>query len=39
VDDEEEDPEYNFLQEVEQYEFDREDFRNDRAVKVPSKSC
>ncbi|WAQ96839.1 GON4L-like protein [Mya arenaria] len=34
-DDEEADPEYNFLEEQE--EFDHEDFRNDRAVKVSKR--
>ena len=35
---EEDDPEYNYLEEAEQYEqYDSEDFRDDRAVKVSSK--
>ena len=35
-DTEEDDPEYNYLEEEEQ-EYDKEDFRDDRAVKVSSK--
>jgi len=37
IDDEEADPEYNFLESLEQYEIDQEDFRDDRAVKVSRK--
>ena len=33
---EDDDPEYNYLEEAEQ-EYDKEDFRDDRAVKIPSK--
>ena len=35
-DGEDDDPEYNYLEEEEQ-EYDEEDFRDDRAVKVSSK--
>ena len=33
---EDDDPEYNYLEEADQ-EYDKEDFRDDRAVKVSSK--
>ena len=36
--DDEADPEYNFLAEAEKEEFDVEDFRDDREVRVSSKS-
>ena len=35
--DDEADPEYNFLAEVEKEELDAEDFRNDRDVRVTSE--
>ncbi len=36
--DESNDPEYNFLQEAEAEEVDKEDYRFDKSVKITSKS-
>lgn len=37
VDDPENDPEYNYIEDANAIEVDKEDFRDDRAVKVSSK--